>query len=73
LEVIAEGIEHTAQARWLADLGCRFGQGYLYARPMAAVAIETLLAEGDGLARPMEPERASETTPDGPHLRVVGE
>ena len=50
LEVIAEGIEVTEQARWLADLGCRFGQGYLFARPMAAAAIESLLGEGVGLS-----------------------
>jgi diguanylate cyclase (GGDEF)-like protein len=50
LEVIAEGIEATEQARWLADLGCRFGQGYLFARPMGAAAIEALLGEGEGLA-----------------------
>ncbi|MEO5939554.1 MAG: EAL domain-containing protein, partial [Candidatus Limnocylindrales bacterium] len=31
LQVIAEGIEHAEQARWLADLGCRYGQGFLFA------------------------------------------
>ena len=67
LQVIAEGIEHTEQARWLADLGCRFGQGYLYARPMAAAAIETMLAEGEGLARPVEPERSEDVR----RLRLV--
>ena len=72
LQVIAEGIEHVVQARWLADLGCRFGQGYLYARPMGPAALEALLAEGDGLARPLEPERGAEAMPDGPRLRVVG-
>jgi diguanylate cyclase (GGDEF)-like protein len=73
LEVIAEGIEHIEQARWLADLGCRFGQGYLYARPMSAAAVEALLAEGEGLARPVEPERAPGSTDAGPFLRVVGD
>ena len=71
LEVIAEGIEHVEQARWLADLGCRYGQGFLYARPMGAAAIEALLAEGDGLARPAEPSGAAEAEV-GPRLRVVG-
>jgi len=73
LEVIAEGIEHIEQARWLADLGCRYGQGYLYARPMGAAAVEALLAEGEGLARPLEPDRAAGSTDAGPFLRVVGE
>jgi diguanylate cyclase (GGDEF)-like protein len=60
LQVIAEGIEVPEQARWLTELGCRFGQGYLYARPMSASAIEALLAEGDGLARPAEDETVAE-------------
>lgn len=33
LEVVAEGIETAAQARYLADHGCRLGQGYHFARP----------------------------------------
>ena len=35
LEVVAEGIETEAQAGTLLELGCRFGQGYLFARPLA--------------------------------------
>jgi EAL domain-containing protein (putative c-di-GMP-specific phosphodiesterase class I) len=74
LQVIAEGIEQVEQARWLADLGCRYGQGYLYARPMGAAAIEAMLAEGEGLARPVEPDHVAETATDvGPYLRVVGD
>ncbi|MEV5696466.1 MULTISPECIES: aminotransferase class I/II-fold pyridoxal phosphate-dependent enzyme [Streptomyces violaceoruber group] len=36
LQVIAEGIEHPEQRNRLAGMGCRFGQGYLFARPMTA-------------------------------------
>ncbi|WP_109031201.1 aminotransferase class I/II-fold pyridoxal phosphate-dependent enzyme [Streptomyces rubrogriseus] len=36
LQVIAEGIEHPEQRNQLAAMGCRFGQGYLFARPMTA-------------------------------------
>ena len=33
LDVVAEGIERRAQADMLVDLGCRWGQGYLFGRP----------------------------------------
>jgi diguanylate cyclase (GGDEF)-like protein/PAS domain S-box-containing protein len=35
IDVMAEGIESQEQAEWLAGLGCRFGQGYLYTAPLA--------------------------------------
>ena len=34
LETIAEGIETDEQLCELRALGCRYGQGYLFARPM---------------------------------------
>lgn len=34
LEVIAEGVESAAQLAQLRSLGCRFGQGYYFARPL---------------------------------------
>jgi diguanylate cyclase (GGDEF) domain len=46
VQVVAEGVETAAQLRWLADLGCAFGQGYLYgrAKPIAAIERELLQA-----------------------------
>ena len=41
---VAEGIETEAQARMLRHLGYRFGQGYLYARPLAPHDIAALSA-----------------------------
>ena len=35
LTVVAEGIERTADRDLLLGLGCRYGQGYLFARPMS--------------------------------------
>ena len=36
LRVIAEGIESEQQFRRLVDLGCDYGQGYLFARPLSS-------------------------------------
>ena len=43
LEVIAEGIERADQLGPLRKLGCRFGQGYLFSRPMEPAAFSALL------------------------------
>jgi diguanylate cyclase len=42
MAVIAEGIETTQQLQWLQQLGCAFGQGYLFSKPLAAEEIESL-------------------------------
>jgi diguanylate cyclase (GGDEF)-like protein len=62
LDMVAEGIETQDQADWFRSLGCRLGQGYLYARPMAAPDLDRYLrarlaaapggGRGDGQARP---------------------
>ena len=36
LEVVAEGIETEEQLRQLSALGCQYGQGYLFAKPLSA-------------------------------------
>lgn len=43
LSTVAEGVETSGQAAELADLGCDYGQGYHFARPMEATALATLL------------------------------
>ncbi len=43
IDVVAEGIETSEQYQLLRELGCRFGQGYLFARPMPAEQVSTLL------------------------------
>jgi diguanylate cyclase len=43
LDTVAEGIETPAQATELTLLGCRTGQGFHYARPMPAEALEELI------------------------------
>ena len=46
LAAVAEGIEHPAQAERLRQLGCRFGQGYLFGRPAPADEVERLVYRG---------------------------
>lgn len=48
LPAVAEGIERPGQASLLAGLGARYGQGFHFARPMPARAVEVLLADGRG-------------------------
>jgi EAL domain-containing protein (putative c-di-GMP-specific phosphodiesterase class I) len=43
MDVVAEGIETVEQYRLLRDLRCRFGQGYLFSRPLTAEAVTKLL------------------------------
>ncbi|REJ78033.1 MAG: phosphodiesterase [Acidobacteria bacterium] len=42
-EVVAEGIETEKQLELLRDLGCEYGQGYLFSKPLPGDEIETLL------------------------------
>jgi diguanylate cyclase (GGDEF)-like protein/PAS domain S-box-containing protein len=50
LEVIAEGIENVAQRDKLVTLGCRYGQGYLLAKPLPPEKAEALVNIGSLLA-----------------------
>ena len=45
LEIIAEGIETKEQFRKLRRLGCQYGQGYLFSRPLPVGEIETMLQD----------------------------
>jgi diguanylate cyclase (GGDEF)-like protein len=45
MRTTAEGIETNDLAQTLAALGCSYGQGFLYARPLPADAAYALLAE----------------------------
>lgn len=44
-DVVAEGIENSAQAAYLSSIGCEAAQGYFYARPLPAEAFVTWCSE----------------------------
>lgn len=46
LRTIAEGVEHARQHNRLRDLGCDYGQGYLFSRPLAPADMDRLLQSG---------------------------
>lgn len=46
IEVVAEGIEKVAQFALLSQLGCTYGQGYLFSRPVPADSAEHFLLHG---------------------------
>jgi|GEM_PF-2725441 len=48
ITLIPEGIEEQNQVTALRKLGCQFGQGYFYARPMPAEDLEKYLLEQPG-------------------------
>jgi diguanylate cyclase (GGDEF)-like protein/PAS domain S-box-containing protein len=52
LDVVAEGVEQFHQLVQLRDLGCQFGQGYFFSRPLTAgAATEVLMEPPDWLER----------------------
>lgn len=46
LKVVAEGVETKEQMEELMNLGCDYAQGFYFARPMLAFAIENILQNG---------------------------
>ncbi|MFB6841915.1 aminotransferase class I/II-fold pyridoxal phosphate-dependent enzyme [Streptomyces sp. NPDC056361] len=71
LQVVAEGIEHEEQRALLAEMGCRFGQGYLFARPMTAHQAESYLHRAPRSdARPVV--RLGARALPGPAARITG-
>ena len=45
LKVLCEGIETLEQLRFLAGIGCTYGQGYYIARPMPFADFEAFLTQ----------------------------
>jgi len=47
LDIVAEGIEEPLQQKRLKTMGCLYGQGYLFARPLTAEAATRYLADDE--------------------------
>jgi diguanylate cyclase (GGDEF)-like protein len=45
MDVVAEGVETIEQLQQLTALGCEFGQGYLFSKPVGAAAAGALIAK----------------------------
>jgi EAL domain-containing protein (putative c-di-GMP-specific phosphodiesterase class I) len=54
MEVIAEGIETEEQYQQLKMLGCEYGQGYLFSRPVDKAGVQHLLTQD--ATRDLEPD-----------------
>jgi EAL domain-containing protein (putative c-di-GMP-specific phosphodiesterase class I) len=60
MNVIAEGVETVEQLSQLRDLGCEYGQGYYFSRPVSAEEASHLIADL------LPPARDKEQQPMGP-------
>jgi EAL domain-containing protein (putative c-di-GMP-specific phosphodiesterase class I) len=67
LETVAEGIEESSQLAALRGLGADLGQGYLFARPLDAVAVTDLIVADAPLAG-TAPELGTEEPPAARHI-----
>jgi diguanylate cyclase (GGDEF)-like protein len=75
MAVVAEGMEQVEQANFLLARGCRFMQGYLFARPLPADACAEMLRTGivmpQGLRMNPLQLPAPADAPDSPGARLV--
>jgi EAL domain-containing protein (putative c-di-GMP-specific phosphodiesterase class I) len=62
LRTVAEGIETTSQLDALRTIGAHLGQGYLFARPLSAVAMSRYLARHARAGRAVPPRTVTART-----------
>ena len=44
MDVIAEGVETSEQLAQLKGLGCEFGQGYFFSKPLNGASAQAMIA-----------------------------
>ncbi len=73
LKVVAEGIESIHQYHQLRILGCEYGQGYLFSKPLKAADIERLLDDKTRWNNilPTNQPRLTAQNPNISHLRLA--
>lgn len=54
IEVIAEGIEHKEETKLLLEMGCNFGQGYYFTKPLPERELTTLLLQFAGFSEQLK-------------------
>ena len=71
LSVIAEGIEDPAHREMLAEMGCPYGQGYLFSKPVGSADIMHWL-QPRGAAEPSAVGKIGPKAPGAAELRSLG-
>jgi EAL domain-containing protein (putative c-di-GMP-specific phosphodiesterase class I) len=67
MDVVAEGIESVRQAERLAQLGCHYGQGFLFSPPLTSSEIDEQLRRAVSFGTSF----ARESAPNGPTAPVI--
>ncbi len=57
LQVVAEGVERSAQRHVLTELGCRWGQGFLFSPALPAAGLDAYMGGADGSCQDDRPEQ----------------
>jgi EAL domain-containing protein (putative c-di-GMP-specific phosphodiesterase class I) len=68
LTLIAEGVETEEQRDELRRLGCEYGQGYLFSRPIPAKDLDALLLLKSSAGLAEGPDVRLDAEGDGPRV-----